>query len=593
MKLFRIVTLTVALLATSVGAFPKDDKPLKSPIHMAFSDTDVADIFSAISYQSRSSIYYFTKEKVKITMNSVASSAEEAVRQVSALGGLVYRKVDKYYVVASQANLRQALEAYGTCKTITLPPGQAAKAQQYIQDALPSATARAVGDKVVITAIDPDMARVDEVLEAFSKEQAAAAVISKPIHLDVLGQVEAEGLLKALYPDLTLVGREEEHGGTYVLTGVAGRIASALEILSKFDVPATRNTSNDIVYKVYELRYMGASVVVDFVKKVFTDVDAIIGLEAYSPPRANFNPLTSALSGVGGGSSGSGVTGIGSGTSPSPTGSASNSTNSGADHKYQVGDRARTVVLKGKSASVESALKLIRSLDIKPRQVVVEVSVIETTPSFAENLGLTWNVGNTQTVSESNFGATGIGFGKFTRTTPASFSATLNASITRGEGKLLAHPKVQVMDNDDADVFIGDTIYTEVSQAGSFGAQTVSVQAFNIGIILLIRPRVGPDGNISMHVNPVVSTLTAVSSSGLPQTSSREAESTVIVKDGETVVIGGLIRDDETKTISELPILSKLPIVGQLFRNRNVSKTHKDVIVSITPHIVPDPEAGK
>jgi type II secretory pathway component GspD/PulD (secretin) len=79
----------------------------------------------------------------------------------------------------------------------------------------------------------------------------------------------------------------------------------------------------------------------------------------------------------------------------------------------------------------------------------------------------------------------------------------------------------------------------------------------------------------------------------LPQTSSREAETTIIVKDGQTVGIGGLIRDEFRKTITEVPFLSKLPVIGELFRYRSTTKNRTDIIVTITPRIIPDPEANK
>src|SRR5207249_1875699 len=136
---------------------------------------------------------------------------------------------------------------------------------------------------------------------------------------------------------------------------------------------------------------------------------------------------------------------------------------------------------------------------------------------------------------------------------PFIFQAKLNAMVQRREAKILANPRMQVLENDDANIFIGDTLRTELAQA-SIAGTTIQVFEFPIGIILLVRPRISADGTITMRVHPVVSTITAVGAGGLPQTASREAETTVMVKDGETVVIGGLIRDEVTKTIREVPI---------------------------------------
>jgi type II secretory pathway component GspD/PulD (secretin) len=179
------------------------------------------------------------------------------------------------------------------------------------------------------------------------------------------------------------------------------------------------------------------------------------------------------------------------------------------------------------------------------------------------------------------------GFGQFTRL-PFNFNAILDAMVVKKEAKILARPSVMVIDGDESNVFIGDTIRARIAQAGGLGAQTVEIVEFPVGIILLLRPRVNADGNITMRVHPVVSTITAIDDDNIPQTSTREAETTVMVKDGETVIIGGLIRDEMSRTIQEVPILSKLPIIGELFRNRSTSKRKSEIMVLITPHLVKD-----
>ena len=165
--------------------------------------------------------------------------------------------------------------------------------------------------------------------------------------------------------------------------------------------------------------------------------------------------------------------------------------------------------------------------------------------------------------------------------------ATINAMVTNKEAKLLADPRIQVIDNEDGSFFIGDTLRTRISQAGLTGTN-IQVLEFPVGIILLVRPRVHGDGRITLRVHPVVSTVTGINSDSLPQTSSREAETTVMLKDGETVVIGGLIREEISRTLQEVPLLSKLPLVGELFKNRSTSRRKSDIMIFITPRIVKD-----
>ena len=256
----------------------------------------------------------------------------------------------------------------------------------------------------------------------------------------------------------------------------------------------------------------------------------------------------------------------------------------------------KTLVLSGSLGEITQVLTLLEQVDTPPRQVMVEVKVIDVSPSFLQQLGAQYAfapiaVGNVlpgTNVNPATGGSTTpitIPFNNatFSRLGPG-FGAQISALTTKTNSKMLADPRVQVTDNDDASIFIGDTVRTQISQSGISGT-TIQVLEFPVGIILLVRPRVNADGHITMRVHPVVSTITSLSAGNIPQTSNREAETTVMVQDGETIIIGGLIRDDLQRTVSEIPILSKLPLVGELFRYRQHNRVRSEVMVFITPHL--------
>src|SRR5581483_7325595 len=201
-------------------------------------------------------------------------------------------------------------------------------------------------------------------------------------------------------------------------------------------------------------------------------------------------------------------------------------------------------VLNGTPAELDKAFALLAEVDIPPQQVMVEVKVVDTSPERAEELGLKWSwtpfsffeAPNGTNVSSAQNQVRPLGFGAISRV-PWSFQSVLSAMVTNKEAKILADPRIQVVDNEDANIFIGETIRTQVSQS-SIAGTTIQVLEFPVGIILLVRPRINSDGKITMRVHPVVSTVTDISSNNIPQTTSREAETTVMVQDGETVVIG-------------------------------------------------------
>ena len=314
----------------------------------------------------------------------------------------------------------------------------------------------------------------------------------------------------------------------------------------------------------------------------------ILGPESYAPTAPSFHPISGSSLGAGASSGGGADAGAG---SASPSGAK------GADGGKKAGENAKTLVLRGTPDQLDSALKLLQQLDVAPLQVMVEVKVLDTSPQFAEELGIKYNF-SPVTIGNIPVGtlidpATGIpsltktnslGSTVFSRLGPG-VTALLSAARTRTDTKLLADPRVQVLDNEDANIFIGDTIRAQVSQASANGT-TIQVLEFPVGIILLVRPRINSDGKITMRVHPVVSTITGFGPGNLPQSSSREVETTVMVQDGETIVIGGLIRDEYSKIVQEIPFLSKLPLVGELFRNRSTNRRKSDVMVFITPHIV-------
>lgn len=209
-------------------------------------------------------------------------------------------------------------------------------------------------------------------------------------------------------------------------------------------------------------------------------------------------------------------------------------------------------------------------------------------------MGVSWTWGS-QTLQEhggsdyssipANTVLRSLGFGSFGRT-PFDATATINAMIEHNKAKLLADPRIAVLNNQGASIFIGDTLrFNTLATSSPTTGNQFTVYEVPVGIVLLVRPRVNTDGYITLHVHPVVSTITGFTD-GLPQTASREAETTVRVKNGQTIVIGGLIQDQDIRTMSKIPILGDLPIIGSLFKSISKDHRHSEVVVFLTPHLM-------
>ena len=414
-------------------------------------------------------------------------------------------------------------------------------------------------------------------------------------------------MVQTLYPGLKADAVSgAKSGGAIGLAGLSSQVEAAKATLRKLDED-TSGAPQVGAHRIYTVRYSSAGVLRTFLEKTMPGVTAVAGPEQYAPPQPNFRPLSGATSSSVGGSGSSGGAG-GSGGSSGSSGGGSTSSSGGSQDGSTGGpggegaakpggpDRARVLVVSGPADEVEGALRLLQEVDTPPQQVMIEVKVVDISTDKALDLGVKWDWsplnfleypagtalnGINPATPATNTGNRLTSFSKV----PFTFQAILSAMITRKEAKILAKPSIQVLDNDDANIFIGDTLRTQISQSGIAGT-TVQVFEFPVGIILLVRPRVNVDGLITMRVHPVVSTVTGIGASNLPQTSTREAETTVRIKDGETMVIGGLIRDEMSKVVQEVPFLAKLPLVGELFRSNSTSHRKSEIMVFITPHIV-------
>ena len=563
-------------------------KKHSAPFRLRFANTDVSDVLQALSLKTKASIVFPSQMKKPISVDLTASTTEEALRYVTAAAGLSYHLMGRTYVVAPPSEIRQALEPFGERATLSLSTMQAEEAVKMLESGMPFLTARPIGKQVLVIGDVDDIAQARTLLQTQDKPKIDTTLQTGVIVLQKANASQVAALMKVMYDGMKAeaVGQPDKPGGSIGISGTKEQVESAVLTAHMLDEKGP-NAQADRDYRVYHIRHSSAPVLLDFMTKASPNVVTLIGPEHYSPPAPGFHPLTSAS--LGGSSSGSGgASGGGSGGSASGGGAGSSPDTASA----KPGDQSKMLVLSGAPADLDNAFKLLDQLDVAPQQVLVEVKVVDTSPENAEQIGVQYNfsplnffeVPKGTSVAGAAGTTIGAGIGQFSKI-PFSFNAQISAMVTRKEAKILASPRVMVLDNEDANIFIGDTVRTKISQASTNGT-TIQVLEFPIGIVLLVRPRVNADGRITMRVHPVVSTITAIGADNLPQTSSREAETTVMIKDGETIVLGGLIRDEMLRTVQEVPFLSKLPLIGELFKYRAKDHRHSEIVVFITPHIL-------
>jgi len=594
-----LILAAVSLIACSALGYQS--------VKLSFSQTDVSQVFKAISISTGANIVVSVTDKLPVTVNINAATTEEAIKSVASAAGLAYRRVGNTFVVAKPDGLRNALSPYCYRVKFEVQTIDSSDAAKKLESALPHVTALPSGSKVVVTALPEDIVACRELLADLEHNAKLDANQTSVVTLVNATPSEVAASLKAAYPQAKIspLGKGETAGGMITISGPRAIVDSCLAMASNLDV-RTADAAVDEILEIYDAKYASPVVLKEFIEAAIPGLKAIIGPETYTPMQPQFrtligNSLAQGSSQGGSGSSGSSGSQSGGGSGSMSGGSGGSA--SGMAQPYQKakeGDRAKTLVLKGSASDIKKALGLLGKLDVKPQQVRVEVKVVDTSPEISSEYGLSYSWSTFKfiegaagtTVADAFKTTRPAGFGQISRV-PWDFSAVLSALVTKKEAKILASPSMAVIDNDDANIFIGDTIRARISQATGLGAQTVEIVEFPVGIILMFRPRVNADGNITMRVHPIVSTITEIGSDNVPQTSSREAETTVMVKDGETVVIGGLIRNEINKTIKELPFISQIPILGELFRNRSTSQRKSEILVFITTTIVKDGAATK
>ena len=238
----------------------------------------------------------------------------------------------------------------------------------------------------------------------------------------------------------------------------------------------------------------------------------------------------------------------------------------------------------GENAKLKDAVKVI---DVDTKQITLESKIIAIDITNEKDLGISWDWNTLYNPDDSSgtepdniyYGKIRFGSGYQFR-----FGPTLNAMITNGKAKILATPRIITVPGKQASIFIGDHIPV-LTRSNDNGSVTTSTTFVDAGIKLNFTPVVSESNIISAMVHTEVSTPTLVEAVGNYKITSRTADTNVRMKNGETLVIGGLINEEETKNIEKIPFLSNIPILGELFKNRTTIKRKTEVMMILTPYI--------
>lgn len=251
-------------------------------------------------------------------------------------------------------------------------------------------------------------------------------------------------------------------------------------------------------------------------------------------------------------------------------------------------DDRKILVIEDLPAVLDKIEVLLAEIDREPKQIFIEAKILEVTLLDDESFGLDWTRLFTRGDNTGSFGTQGLGNpsspGFFFDLVSPNVEVVLNALKKRGRLRTLSTPKLLTMENREAETMIGKNIGYQVTVTTN-DVTTTSIEYLNTGIILKVTPSVDNKGRILLDIHPEVSDGT-VDSAGVPSKTTTQVNSQMLVPDGQTVFIGGLIKHQVNETRESVPILGDMPLIGTLFSSKSDNLLNTETLVLITPSIV-------
>ncbi len=258
--------------------------------------------------------------------------------------------------------------------------------------------------------------------------------------------------------------------------------------------------------------------------------------------------------------------------------------------------RTNSLLIRASPGDYATIRQAIEQIDTRPLQVLIEVLIAEVRRNRQFGLGLSVQLPEQQIEGTgTRVGGELIGGGdgdvvlRFTRLGGVDANVVLRALATSGNVNILSRPVILAQNNEEARILVGtQRPFIQISRAlpTDNAARDQVIQYRDVGTQLTIRPTINPDGYVTLTVLQEVSTATNETQFGAPIIATREAETRLLVKDDQTVVIGGLIDQQRTTSNSGIPFLKDIPLLGALFRSSSRNGNTTELFLFLTPHVL-------
>ena len=269
----------------------------------------------------------------------------------------------------------------------------------------------------------------------------------------------------------------------------------------------------------------------------------------------------------------------------------------------QYDTRSNTLIVTDVPPKIDEIKVVVSSLDRNDKEVLIEAKIVQIDLTDEYQMGINWekilpNAEHAVVDLKNNFSLAGSVTPVSTATIGTldrdGYNVVLQMIATLGNSRLLSNPRIAVINNQEARILVGTTTpYVTDSTTTPATGPTVTAETVNFidtGVKLHVTPKIHDDGFITMKIKPEVSNIPKSITSGnnnqIPVVDTSEVETTIRVKDGVTIIIGGLIKNELKHTQNKIPLLGDIPFLGKAFRNESRKANKTEIVIFLTPHII-------
>ena len=588
-RIMFLITFTLIFCSSFVMPAISANVDQGKPITLDAKDNDIRDVLAGLAKANGVNLVMGNSVQGRINIALSNVPFMKAVDLIAKSSGFVVEKVDNTIIVAKSDEIKELLPK--TSKVIPLQYTSATELKQAVSGVALDGV-EIVADQrtnsIFVTGLERSVQKLEEIVKLLDVPVSAKPQVPVSTKIFLLKYANAATMQQTITNFCSSVGKIniDERTNSLIITDQPAVFDKISEIITQLDVQTEAEKQKVILAQlaqkepapppvlltqVFNLDYIEGSAIIPAIQAILSTsgkVESVV-------KRKDIVIVESRSGGSGKGESGGGSTGM------------SNF------YKEKWSD---TLVVTDIPENVEKVTALIAELDTKLPQVRIEAKMVEVELTGKDQLGISW--GGIHKPSGSTFdgkfpaaidNGTDIKLGTISTEYFEDIMLRIQALETTGQAKLISNPSVIAIDNELAQMIVADKIPLLSTYETQFSSST-QVEFINIGVMLNVVPHITEDGYILVDAMPVVDSIKQWTTGANPQPiiSSRVAHCRVRVKDGETFVIGGLVKDELIQSSDHVPFLGKIPLIGRLFGTSTNNKTKSDLVVFITPKIIKD-----